>query len=136
MTTSQALRRAFDQRFAPLDLNLSQASVLALLQETGPMTQTRLAEQLGIGRAGMGAVVDHLESRELVERKPDPGDRRVWLVAVTQAGKDLAREIDEIDRVLRSELRAGISRTERQQLANLLLRFQANIAGALAAEDG
>jgi MarR family transcriptional regulator for hemolysin len=135
MTTSQAVRRAFDQRFAALDLNLSQASVLALLAETGPMTQTGLAERLGIGRAAMGSVVDHLEDRGLVERQPDPGDRRVWLVAITPAGKDLAREINEIDRVLRSELRVGISRAERQQLANLLLRFQSNIERALAAPE-
>jgi DNA-binding MarR family transcriptional regulator len=132
MMTSHAVRKAFDHRFAALGLNLSQASVLAYLQESGAMTQTRISERLGIGRAATGTVIDHLESRGLVERKPDPGDRRVWLVAVTQAGKDLAAKINEIDRVLRSELRVGITRTERQQLAKLLLRLQANISRALA----
>jgi DNA-binding MarR family transcriptional regulator len=135
MTTSQAVRRVFDQRFAAIGLNLSQASTLALLQEAGPTTQTRLAERLGMGRAAMGTVVDHLEGRQLAERTPDPGDRRVWLVAITQAGKDLARDIGETDRVLRAELRIGISRAERQQLAKLLLRLQANIARAVASQQ-
>jgi MarR family transcriptional regulator for hemolysin len=135
MTTSHAVRRAFDQRFAALELNLSQASVLAFLQESGAMTQTRISERLGIGRAATGTVIDHLETRGLVERKPDAADRRVWLVAVTQAGKDLAAEIDEVDRVLRSELRVGISRAERQQLAKLLLRLQTNLARALANDE-
>jgi len=135
MTTSHAVRKAFDQRFAAVDLNLSQASVLAYLQETGAMTQTRISERLGIGRAATGTIIDRLESKGLVERKPDPGDRRVWLVAVTQAGKDLAEKINEIDRVLRSELRVGITRSERQQLAKLLLRLQANLSRALENDE-
>jgi len=131
MATARAIRQAFDQRFEPLGLNLSQASVLAFLQQSGPLTQARLAERIGIGRAATGCVVDALERRGLVERQPDPHDRRVWLVAATQAGKDLAEPLGEIDRVLRAELRAGISRSERQQLARLLLRLQGNLARVL-----
>jgi DNA-binding MarR family transcriptional regulator len=135
MATARALRQAFDRRFEALGLNLSQASVLAFLQEAGPQSQTSLARMLGIGRAAAGNVIDGLETRGLVERQPDPSDRRVWLVAPTAAGKDLAGPIHELDTVLRTELRAGISRAERQQLAQLLLRLQANLAGALARQN-
>ena len=134
MATARAIRQAFEHRFEGLELNLPQASLLAFLQESGPLTQTRIAEGLGIGRAATGSTIDGLERRGLVERQPDPTDRRAWLVATTQAGKDLVGPINEIDAVLRAELRAGISRAERQQLAQLLLRLQSNLAGVLSSE--
>ncbi len=132
MATARAIRQAYGQRLAGLDLNLSQASLLSFVHESGPLSQTQLAEGLGVGRAATGTVIDALEKRRLVEREPDPSDRRVWLISVTQAGKDLVEPIGEIDRTLRSELRAGVSRAERQQLAQLLLRLQSNLADILA----
>lgn len=135
MQTARAIRRAYETRLAPLDLNLSQASILGFLAG-GPASQTQLASSLGIGRAAAGAIVDSLEKRGLVERQPDPGDRRVWLVAVTKAGAALAKPVQEIDRALRTDLRAGISRNERQLLAELLVRLQQNLTTILGDEPG
>jgi DNA-binding MarR family transcriptional regulator len=135
MQTARAIRRAYETRLAPLDLNLSQASILGFLAN-GPTSQTQVASSLGIGRAAAGSIVDTLEKRGLVERQPDPNDRRVWLVAVTKAGAALAKPVQEIDRVLRTELRAGISRNERQQLAELLVRLQSNLTTILGDEPG
>lgn len=134
MATARAIRQCYDQRFADLGLNLSEASLLAFVEESGPLSQTRLAQRLGLGRAATGSVIDSLEKRGLVERQPDPDDRRVWLVTVTRAGKDLVEQVNASDQVLRSELRAGISRADRQQLAALLVRLQENLAAAL--DDG
>ena len=135
MATARGIRQAFDRRFEPLGLNLSQASLLAFLHESGPLAQTALAARLGVGRAAAGCVVDALEERGLVERQPDPSDRRVWLVTTTQAGKELAAAVALRDQVLRAELRAGISRSERQQLAQLLLRLQSNLERVLSNPD-
>ena len=85
MSTARLIRDAFDARLKPLDLNLTQASLLAYVAEFGATTQTRLADQLGTGRAAMGTVVDGLERRGLIERHPDPDDRRVWRVDVTDS---------------------------------------------------
>jgi len=131
MATARAIRQCYDQRFADLGLNLSEGSLLAFVEESGPLTQTRLAQRLGLGRAATGSVIDALEKRGLVERQPDPDDRRVWLVTVTRAGKELVEQVNASDQVLRSELRAGISRADRQQLAALLVRLQENLAVAL-----
>lgn len=131
MATAQAIRDAYDVKLSPLGLTLSLASLLCYVAEFGPVNQTRAAEHLGQGRAATGAQVDRLQELGLVERRPDPDDRRVWLVAITPAGLALAAQVTEVDQILRSELRAGISREERQQLAAVLLRLQSNVAVAI-----
>jgi len=132
MATARAIRRAYEIRLTDLDLNLSQASLLAFLFEAGPITQSRLASRLGMGRAATGLVINALEARGLIERRTNPDDRRAWLIALCPEGLRMTEPIFEIDTALRRELRTGISRSERQQLAGLLLRLKTNLANVLA----
>jgi DNA-binding MarR family transcriptional regulator len=127
MATANAIRGAYDERLAGLGLTLSLASLLAYVADYGPVSQTRAAEHLGQGRAVTGTQIDRLEALGHVERRPDPTDRRVWLVAITPSGLELAASIADVDRVLRAELRAGISRADRQTLAATLVRLQQNL---------
>jgi len=127
MATANAIRAAYDERLAPLGLTLSLASLLSYIADFGPINQTRAAEHLDQGRAVTGTQVDRLQALGFVERQPDPDDRRVWLLAITESGAELAGSIAEVDRVLRAELRAGITRSERQALAGLLIRLQRNL---------
>ncbi|MFK7919272.1 MAG: MarR family winged helix-turn-helix transcriptional regulator [Ilumatobacter sp.] len=131
MSTARLIREAFDARLKPLDLNLTQASLLAYVAEFGATTQTKLADQMGTGRAAMGSVIDVLEQRNLVERHPDPDDRRVWRVDITSAGRLLAADVVRVDEVLRSELRRGIGREERQALSWVLTQLQQNLHTAI-----
>ncbi len=131
MATARLVREAFDTRLAPLELNLTQASLLGYVAEFGATTQTRLADHLGIGRASIGSVIDRLSDRGLVERQPDPHDRRVWRVEITAAGRALAGEVADVDEVLRAELRHGIGREERQALSWVLTRLQQNLQSAI-----
>jgi DNA-binding MarR family transcriptional regulator len=127
MATARLVRQAFDLRLEALDLNLTQASLIGYVAEFGPTTQTRLADHLGIGRAAIGSVVDQLETRALIERQPNPVDRRVWLVSITPDGLRVAAAIADVDEVLRAELRRGIGREERQALAWVMTRLQHNL---------
>ena len=132
MATAAAIRDVFDVRLAPLGLTLSTASLLSYIGEFGPVSQTRAAEHLSQGRAVTGTQVDKLQALGYVERLPDPADRRVWLVAITPTGEELAARVAEIDAVLRGELRDGVSRADRDTLAALLVRLQRNIHRAIA----
>ena len=134
MATARAIRQSYDQRFNDLDLNLSEASVLAYVAEHGALSQTQIAKSLGLGRAATGALIDVLEDRALVQRQTDPDDRRVWLVEITIAGKELVEEVYLRDQILRKQLRTGITRQERQQLAAVLVRLGNNLASVLAEE--
>lgn len=133
MATARLVREAFDARLHCLDLNLTQASLLGYVADFGATTQTRLADHLGIGRASIGTIVDRLQERGLVERQPDPNDRRVWRVDITADGRAMAERITDIDEVLRAELRHGIGREERQALSWVLTRLQHNLQSAIAA---
>jgi DNA-binding MarR family transcriptional regulator len=130
MNAAAAIRARYDERLAVFGLSLSTASLLAYVTEFGPVSQTRAAEHLSQGRAATGVQVDRLEALGLVARTPDADDRRVWRVAATDAGVATAARIAECDAVLRDELRAGISREDRQQLARLLVRLQQNLLTA------
>ena len=134
MATARAIRQSYDQRFSDLDLNLSEASVLAYVAEHGALSQTQIAKSLGLGRAATGALIDVLEDRDLVQRQTDPDDRRVWLVEITIAGKELVEEVYVRDQILRKQLRNGITRQEPQQLAAELVRLGNNLASVLAEE--
>ncbi len=132
MATARAIRQAFDHRLRVLDLNLTQATMLAYIADYGPVTQTQIADRNGVGRAATGSCIDRLQARGLVERHPDPADRRVWLVAITPEGRDTVADITTIDGVLRSQLRSGIGKDERSALASVMTRLQENVAAVLA----
>jgi DNA-binding MarR family transcriptional regulator len=128
MATSKSIRRAYDFRLEEIGLNLSEASLLAYVVEHGPLTQAQVAERICMGRAQAGAIVDDLSERELLVRMPHKTDRRVWLLEATNPGVELAARIADVDRKLRSELRDGLTKRERQQLADTLVRLQSNLA--------
>ena len=130
MSTARAVREAFDARFAPLGLNLTQASVIAYLQEFGPVSQTQIADHLKLGRAAIGVIIDRLQERGLTTRLADAVDRRIWRVSLSGTGVAMALQIRGIDEVLRAEMRDGITREERQALASVLTRLQLNLERA------
>jgi DNA-binding MarR family transcriptional regulator len=127
LAIAEGLRSAYDRRFAPLGLNLSQATILAYLEEFGPTIQTRLADHLGHGRAATGTTIDRLERAGLVRRTHDPSDRRVWLVELTAAGRDLVPQIAAVDADMRAAFRDGLGRDERHVLGEALGRLDRNL---------
>jgi DNA-binding MarR family transcriptional regulator len=134
MATSKSIRRAYDLRLAEIGLNLSEACLLEYVVDHGPITQTQVAERIGMGRAPAGIIVDNLSNRALIRRLPNAADRRVWLLRATSEGIHLARRVMVVDEALRKELRSGLSQEEREILAATLLRLQTNLAGVLSAE--
>ena len=131
MITSRALRRAYDNRLAGVGLKLTEAYLLGHVHTHGPMTQTQLAERLGIGRAATGALIDALQQRGLVERSAHPGDRRVWLVATTDEAAPIVEEVIAVDTAVRQQLWRGVGPAERRALSETLQRLQGNLAALL-----
>jgi MarR family transcriptional regulator, transcriptional regulator for hemolysin len=131
MATSRNLRRAYDARLAGVGLKISEAYLLAHVHNHGPMTQTQLAEGLGLGRAATGALVDGLERKGLVERSAAASDRRVWLVTTTERAAPVVDEVTAVDIAIREKVWTGISGVERRQLSEILQRLEGNLAAVL-----
>jgi DNA-binding MarR family transcriptional regulator len=78
-------------RSQPRDMSLTSLSTLATLELTGPRRITDLAACEGVTQPSMTALVSTLERSALVERRSDPSDRRVALVALSSHGTDYIR---------------------------------------------
>ena len=78
-------------RHGPREISLTAASTLSTLDRTGARRLTDLAVIEGITQPSMSVLVTGLEQAGLAERRPDPADRRVVLVALTAAGADYIR---------------------------------------------
>ena len=131
MATSHGLRKAYDLWLAPTGLNQYEASVLVLLHEDGPLIQSDVARRIGMQRPAAGGVIDRLEAMHLLERRPDPSDRRVWQLVLLPAARPVVAQVREIDEQLRAALRQGISKEQRRQLAATLEQLRVNLANAM-----
>jgi DNA-binding MarR family transcriptional regulator len=78
-------------RHQPRDISLTAASALATVERTGPRRITDLAVSEGVTQPSMTALATVLARAGLAERRPDPRDQRVVLVALTPAGADYLR---------------------------------------------
>ncbi|UGY91204.1 MarR family winged helix-turn-helix transcriptional regulator [Streptomyces gobiensis] len=112
----------YDEAATGYALTGAQARVLALLMH-GPLPMRRIAEQLKCEPSNVTGIVDRLESRGLVERRPDPSDRRVKLAATTAAGLETGTRLrDSLGDFAREPL-ARLSEAERTALRDLLRRM-------------
>jgi DNA-binding MarR family transcriptional regulator len=85
---------AFNQRVAEeFNLNPSDMQIFEILEATGEATPTQLARQTGLTTGGVTTVLDRLESARLIQREPNPRDRRSVLVRATPEGLALLRPI-------------------------------------------
>ncbi|MET7679752.1 MarR family transcriptional regulator [Streptomyces sp. NPDC005423] len=99
----------------------AQARLLSLLS-LEPLPMRKLAHKLKCEPSNVTGIVDRLEARGLVERRPDPADRRVKLAAATEEGLRTARSLRESLRFAKEPL-AGLSDEERLALRGLLRRM-------------
>jgi DNA-binding MarR family transcriptional regulator len=98
-------------------------SLLAALDELGPASQATLSRRTTIDRSDMVATVNELAEQGLVERAPDPTDRRRNIVSITAAGRRQLRKLDRLLAQAQRELLTPLSADERTQLVRLLTRI-------------
>ncbi|NDL56419.1 MarR family winged helix-turn-helix transcriptional regulator [Phytoactinopolyspora mesophila] len=90
------------------DLSMWAYAVLSGLGEEPVRTQAALAAAIGADKSRVIPVLDDLQERGLISRRPDPADRRVRLVALTPEGRSV-----------RSRVQAEIQRAEEELLERL-----------------
>ena len=104
--------------------------VLATLGRGEPGTQAALAEHLGVDRTMMTYLLDDLEDAELVERRPDPADRRARRVTLTETGQARLTELMCGLHSAEDDLLQPLDVEQRAQLRHLLRRLATSMAPA------
>jgi DNA-binding MarR family transcriptional regulator len=97
--------------------------VLAAAAGDQPGTQLALAHQLGVDRTVMTYLLDDLERAGLVERRPDPADRRARRVVATDRGDKLLAEVTERLRQAEERVLAPLEDGDRKSFRLLLQRL-------------
>ncbi len=117
---------SFARTFAPYGVSFGEWLVLAALRRAGPpyrMNPTALFNSVILSSGAMTNRLDRLEAMGLVERLPDPADRRGRLVALTDRGLELVDTsvVDHLENERR--LLGALDEDEQQQLAGLLRKL-------------
>ena len=119
------MRRATRSQLDPLRVTWSQVRALRTLSRgDAPLRMSELAERLRIARRSATSIVDELVERGLVERLPDPSDRRAVTVAVTPDGAAVLDELDQRRRDAAAQLTTTLNEQELSTLRDLLRRLE------------
>ena len=114
---------------AALDLGRGSGRVKSLMWlAEGPMSLSGLAEAVGVDAPYATLIVDSLEERGLVERQPDPADRRRKIVTLTPAGNEAIEKLLRIEREPPPGF-ARLSSAELETLESLMRRIAVHEGG-------
>ena len=113
----------FQERMAPLDLTPTQFNALIRVVELGSVTQNQLGRLSAMDPATIQGVVRRLEDRGLVQRRPDPGDRRATLLTATAAGTGVAAEAVRYGHDITAATLAPLTPIERVRMLEMLRKL-------------
>ncbi len=94
--------------------------LLAALEQSGPTSQVELGRGTSVDRSDVVAVLDELQARGLVNRAPDPNDRRRNIVSITAAGTKQLQALDHMMAEIQAEILAPIPMKERERFLTML----------------
>lgn len=127
-STARAWRIGLDRRLKFLGLSQAGWMTIAKVAKAGkPMSQTELANAVGVEGATMVTMLDRLVRGGLVERQASTTDRRIKLISLTKAGKSLYGKVHAEAGVFRQELLTGFAEAELEQAIALLDRIRTMI---------
>ncbi len=119
--------KALYRRIGPYGVTRGQFPVLLVLWEREGATQTELAERLAVEQATMANTLKRMERDGLIERVPDPEDRRQARVHLTPRGRELEEVLTTSARETNAVALAGLSAADTAQLMRLAGRMVANL---------
>ena len=121
---ARRLREMSQETLAPWDITPAYLRALRVLKRHGMMRLSELSDHLGIAPRSATEVVDALEARGLVQRRPDPGDRRAILVEATEHGASVLDAIRAARGTETERVFGRLSETDRAHLARILRKLR------------
>ena len=88
-----AVKKSIERDIRTYGMNPTEFAVLELIYNKGEQTVQKIGEKVLIASSSITYVVDKLEKKELLRRTPNPEDRRIILVSITEEGRKMMDEI-------------------------------------------
>ena len=124
---TQIMGVEFDRRLKVYHISLAQWAVLRHLWEQEGRSQVELQERLGLEAASVTGLLQRMIRAGLVERKPDPADKRVQRVFLTEHGRALEPVVKQLAAEVNAHALAGFTADEQVFLMRLLTRMLQNL---------
>jgi MarR family transcriptional regulator for hemolysin len=124
---AQLVRRQADKRARTHGMTRAQWAVLARLEREPGSTQSRLAVLTDVEPITIGRLVDRLEANGLLERRPDPDDRRIWRLTLTTKSTAILKQIAAFRGELHAEMAQGLDAQSLRTLVKCLQRMRVNL---------
>jgi len=124
---ARAVERAFDEALADAGGTLPIWLVLLNLKIRKPANQRELAEAVGVREATLTHHLNTMDARGLITRTRDTANRRIQVVALTEAGEAVFVRLRDAAVAFDAKLRAGLSDADLAHLATLLGQLAANV---------
>ncbi|MBC7496260.1 MAG: MarR family transcriptional regulator [Sphingomonadaceae bacterium] len=125
---SRLIRRRFDARARTLGVSRAQWQVLFALSRNEGINQTGLADWLEVETITLCRMVDRLADAGLVERRPDPSDRRAWRLHLTDAAHPLLDQLKTLGDAVVADAVVDISADDLATTLAVLTAVRTNLS--------
>jgi len=119
----EAIEKRAQQQIKTLGLNPTEFAVLELIYNKGEQPIQKIGEKVLIASSSITYVVDKLESKSFLQRKPCPKDRRITYATITTEGKALMDDIFPKHREDLSLICGGLTIEEKETVITLLKKL-------------
>jgi len=132
---SRMMRAWFDERAQAMGLTRAQWRVLVHLAGREGLNQSGLADILELDTVTLGRHIDNLERDGWLERRPDPSDRRAWLLYLTDAARPTLDKMEALAAETMATAMAGLDDVAQARFQQTLTRIKKNLSASAEAED-
>ncbi|NVJ70710.1 MAG: MarR family transcriptional regulator [Alphaproteobacteria bacterium] len=117
----RALFRAADQLLIKrYDITAAQNALLMYLEKHEGATMGAVASAIGLKNAATSGLVDRMEQRGLIERRPSPQDGRSFVLVLKDRGREIASQSQNLVRATNDYLLEGFTKAEQETIARFL----------------
>ena len=124
---ARLLRVEADKRARQHGMTRAQWAILIWLERQPGISQKELSELLEVEPITVARLIDRLEARGMVERRPDPRDRRIWRLHLLKPAKLVLHEIDDHRADMTCIVTAGIDEQTLEIMTEALLRMKSTL---------
>ena len=125
---SRLMKTVFDRRGREIGLTRSQWWVLTMLYAKEGVTQSELADFMDLEKPTLGRLLDRMQEKEWIERRPDCHDRRVNRLFLTEKVQEIMRALRKTAADVRKDALGNMAAIEREDFIDTLIKIKNNLS--------